>query len=251
MLQKLLTLTGFKEPPREDISKSNQSLLWYPLAEIVTPEMKTHGVYKNNYPIGAVVHFTAGRWQTNQDALNTLAHGRKSGYSYMMISREGVVYQASPLNQWGYHCGESKHPILGTSLSRKLVGIEICAAGKLTYIGDGKYKSWYGETFLENEVATCSDENEGELGFYHRFNLKQELALFQLLLWLKHNNEYFNFDYVLGHHEISGKKALGYWRKNDPSAALSKSMNELRNSLKRGTFWNKEANNGMIGERTK
>lgn len=243
---------NYQEVYRPNLSDQDQKLLWYPLAEIVSPRMKTQGIYSTNYPVGAVVHFTAGRSKTDQDALNSLAYGREQNFSYFTISRSGKVYQASPLNQWGYHCGESKHPILGNGLSRKLVGIELACAGKLDKIGDNKYKSWFGEVFESADVRECTGENWGEVGYYHKYSFEQEYALTNLILWLKVNNpSVFNLDYVLGHHEISGKQALGHWRKNDPGASLSMPMKYYRDKLKEGFLWNNVVKNGTTGEEIK
>jgi hypothetical protein len=53
-------------------------------------------------------------------------------------------------------------------------------------------------------------------------------------MWLKNNNpKIFDFDKVLGHHEVSGRVGLGYWRKIDPGGSLSMPMREYREYLKK------------------
>lgn len=243
---------NFQELSRPSLAEPGNKSFWYPLAEIIKPEMHTHELYAHNYPEGAVVHFTAGRSATDQDALNSLSYGREQGYSYFVIARSGKLFQASPLSNWGYHCGESKHPILGTGLSRKLVGIELANAGYLEKINENKYKSWFGEVFTADQVRYVDEKSDCQPGYYHKFSDQQEYALFNLLIWLKLNNpDVFNLDYVLGHHEISGLKALGHWRKNDPGGSISIPMQKLRDTLKKGFKWNSEHLNGTSGDLVK
>ena len=131
-----MTDTGLLEPVRPSMGEADARLLWYPHAEIVTPRMRTRGNYADNYPRGAVVHFTAGRDQTEGQARNSVQHGRENGYAYFVIGPTGQVYQACPLDEWGYHAGESHWIGLGTGVSSKLVGIEITNAGSCQVIGN-------------------------------------------------------------------------------------------------------------------
>lgn len=209
-----------KEPDRP-----NQGFeLYYPKAIIdLHGKMQTRGTYKDNYPIGAVVHHTAGRYGTG-----AIRSGLENGYLYYTIDHDGKVYQNFPINKWGYHCGQSSWPSLGSGLSNKLVGIEVASAGKVTKVGS-RYKAWFDMYLDDSQVRTITKEsykcNEG--GSYHKFTQAQEDSLIELLLWLKNNNpKVFNLDYVLGHSEISPT------RKNDPNGSLSMPMPELRKLLK-------------------
>ena len=216
------------EPDRPSMGERNARLLWYPLATIVTPHMKTRGTYPDGYPRGAIVHFTAGRDQTEAQARNTVSNGRETGYAFFVIGPEGEVYQAFPLDRWGYHAGESNWPGLGSGVSSRLVGIEVCNAGKL----DANRKSWFGVTYPASATRTVGEDYGCPAGIYRKYTPEQEVALFQLLLWLKANNPaVFHFAYVLGHHEVAGKRGLGWWRKNDPGGALSMTMDKFREEL--------------------
>lgn len=216
-----------KELDRPSQSESNKTLLWYPEAQIVEPEMETRGKYSKNYPMGAIIHFTAGRSKAgDRDALNTMTFGRKQGYAYFVVSSTGVVMQGHPLDRWGYHAGKSSYEGLGKSISSKLVGIEVCCAGKLEN-QNNEFKSWFGENYSENEVRYSKSKDNIQEGYYHKFNQLQEDALIKLLVWLKQNNsQVFQYKYVLGHDEV----APG--RKNDPGASLSMTMSELRMKLR-------------------
>jgi len=218
------------EPDRPARNAAGANLKWYPLAEIVTPHMPTQGNYPDGHPRGAVVHFTAGRDRDEGNARNTVAHGRENGYCFFVIGPTGMVYQAFPLDRWGYHAGESAWPGLGSGVSSKLVGIEVLSAGLL----DGNRKSWFGEQYAAAEVRSVTEAQHGcPRGIYRRFTNEQEEALKALLLWLKSNNpSVFALDLVLGHHEVAGMRGIGRWRKNDPGGALSVSMDAFRTGLR-------------------
>lgn len=187
------------------------NLMFYPRAKIIKG-MRSAGVYEHGHPVGAVVHFTAGRDENEQAAIDSLSWGAGENYAFYVIGPTGQVYQSIPLNQWNSHCGASSWPGLGTKLSNKLVGIEIACAGKLE-----NGKAWFGKSYPADQIRN---------GF-KKYTQAQEKALFELLRWLYENNpEVFNCDYILGHDEISPG------RKNDPGHSLSIKMSELRSAVK-------------------
>jgi len=206
-----------------------EKLLWYPKAVIMKNRMKGSGTYEHGYPQGAIVHFTAGRDKTEQDAIDSYEWGLGEGYVFFVIGPTGVVYQGFPLNVRGSHAGTSSWPGLGDSVSKYLVGIEVACAGLLE-----NGKSWFGVTYPEIETRRVSEQTwECPSGQYKRFTLEQEKSLVELITWLKKNNpDVFNLDYVLAHHEVAGKKGIGYWRKNDAGGSLSMPMNKFREYLK-------------------
>lgn len=189
--------------------------------------MKTQGKYKGNYPQGAVVHYTAGRFDKGEyDALSTLKDGISKGYCYFVISNDGIIYQSFPLDSWGYHAGDSYYPGLGHGVSRKLVGIELCNAGILTKQPNNKFKTWYGDTIPTVNVRTSLKRDNIKAGTYHMYTEAQESSLDRLIMFLHHNNPtVFHLNYVLGHDEVAPD------RKNDPGASLSRSMPEYRKYL--------------------
>lgn len=120
--------------------------LWFPRADR-TVAMHMRGNYAKGYPVGAVVHFTAGRRERGDiDAEQTMKNGRDNRYLYFCISSTGKVYQPAALNKWGSHCGESSHADLGHSLSNQLTGIEVCAAGRLKKTSLG-YEPWWNDEY--------------------------------------------------------------------------------------------------------
>ena len=207
-----------------------QKLLWYPVAKQVA-KMPSRGKFAKGYPYGLIVHFNAGR----NSATGTIDYGRTQGYNYLGMDREGQIYQPNPLNEWGYHAGTSSMKLNGktvSSVSQYLIGIEICSAGRVEKLskpeGDKKFKSWFGEKYTEEEIRYSGKKDNIQAGYYHKYTQKQEDALIAFCLWLKRNNpDVFSFDNVLGHDEVAPT------RKNDPGAALSMSMPELRELLKK------------------
>jgi len=228
-----------KSGDRPSLNSTNEKLLWYPQAVIPKEKMVTQGKYKNGYPRGAVVHYTAG----GNDPLNTLAWGREMKYCYFLIDRDGKVYQSFPLDQWGYHAGVSRW--LGVeSLSRHYVGIEVMSAGTLTKVPDNvddkeaKYAAWFhfnnatkklkkdAKLFSYDEVRFSNRSCNINPGIYHKFTEEQEESLIELLIWLKLNNpNVFQLAEVVGHDEIAPE------RKQDPGGALSMTMYSLRQKL--------------------
>lgn len=211
-----------QEPDRNPLVKQAQGVLWYPLAVIVEPEMKTRGKYPKGYPEGAVVHYTAGHSRKS-----AISQAQKHGWAYFVIDQPGEVYQAHPLDRWGYHAGVSEwgaqYP---NGVSKHLVGIEVVCAGKLTKSDDGSLRTWWGKEVPQENAILVSGKDWGDDGYYEKFTQEQEDSLVSLLFWLKTNSPWiFSANYVLGHHEVSPG------RKTDPGGSLSMPMDQLREEL--------------------
>lgn len=194
--------------------KGNKDL-WVPWAIRPSRSMSTSFTYPKGYPHGAIVHFTAGRDKTEQEALDSYNWGCDSGFTFFVIGPTGKLYQGFPLNKGGAHAGASYWPGLGSGVSSKLVGIEVACAGKL----DNRGKSWFGVTYPQDEIRN---------GF-KKYTPQQEETLIKLLVWLKKNcPDVFDVQYILGHDEC----AVPAGRKNDPGSSLSMTMDELRALIK-------------------
>jgi len=218
--------------------------LWVPFATPVSPYMKSRGTYAKKYPRGVVVHFTAGRYKGGKDkARDTMKNGRGNGFAFMCISHgeDATLFQGLPLDQWGYHAGESAWKGLLGTVSDDLVGIEMNCAGKLTKVGEKFYPYWAfdkkGRLFDLDEEIPASDVRyvtEAEYGcptgFYHKYSKAQETVLINTLVWLKNNDDkgVFDVNFILGHHEVAGLLGIKKWRKNDPGGSLSMPMQQLR-----------------------
>lgn len=228
--------------------------LWYPKAKKVYysngKEVRmgsSANKYSNDYPEGAVVHFTAGASRLkDKNAENDIRNATRKGYVFFCIASTGNVYQAAPLNVYGGHAGRSYYKELGKNVSNKLVGIEINNAGKMRKSGNG-FKTSFGRKHSAKDVRHVEEaysvyipkgvtNRKGKdvsgtypippSGYYLKYTREQETALWDLLVWLKENNPHtFKFKYVVGHDEIAP------WRKNDPGGALSVNMRELRRRL--------------------
>jgi N-acetyl-anhydromuramyl-L-alanine amidase AmpD len=197
--------------------------LWYPKAKIIKPPMPTHGKYPKGFPEGAIVHYTAG---VQDDSAEEIATGRSDGFAYMLIRADGTVYQAHPLDEWGYHAGGSTWPAFPHEVSVHTVGIEIACPGLLRGVA-GSYRTWYNDPVKDEQVRVVPHHDNQVAGPYQKYTSEQECALRILLQWLKSNsNGIFQYDFVLGHDEV----APG--RKEDPGGSLSMTMPEYRQFLK-------------------
>jgi len=216
-----------EEPERISISEPGQNLLSCPFATDLGNEHETRGNYPDDYPMGAVIHYTAGEGS----GMGTVNQGKRDGLAYWVIDRGGEIFQTHRLDRWGYHAGRSYYGGLGKSVSKRLLGIELISAGKLTQAGPGKFLTWYGKSILQTNVRMVESRDNIIGGAYHKITNEQCDALITLLIWLKNNNpEVFSFEYVIGHDEA----ARG--RKTDPGGVIPWAMPELREHL---TEWNK------------
>ena len=198
--------------------------------------MKTRGTYASNWPKGAVVHFTAGAMGPEEQ----LRAGAEAGHAYWCIGRDGKLFCAHSAEEWGYHAGGSRWCHLPKKLrgnvSDDLIGIEVVCAGKVEEIASGErwYRTWWNGLVPAKEVRYTPGVENQMPGHYHKFTPEQEGALTETILWLKAQHPaIFDLDLVLGHDEVSGLAGLGWWRKNDPGAALSMSLPAYREHLKK------------------
>lgn len=207
--------------------------MWVPpFAKIMKERMPTRGQYKKGWPVGAVIHYTAGR----DGAENTIKGGIKNGYAYWCIQRDGHLFAAHSAESWGYHAGKSAWRRLVGGVNDDLIGIEINTAGTVkpskTHVGF--FDTYFKTQLPASDVRAVPANNANQAkGFYHKYTPEQEKTLVDTLMWLKAQKpDIFDFDFVLGHDEVSGPLGIGYWRKVDPGGALSMTMPELRVFLK-------------------
>jgi N-acetyl-anhydromuramyl-L-alanine amidase AmpD len=214
-----------------------------PFAVQYKPKMKTHGAYPEGLR-GATIHFTAG-----EPGTGILDWGNQQGFAFLYIDRDGKLYQAHNLLEWGYHAGNSAHPKLKGGVTDDLVGIEIACAGRLRKVaGMDLYAPWFaikdgapGSGELDPQwvkesrcfpASECRYESQNDedsvAGWYHKFTREQEDTLVKVLGWLKNNIPTFDCELILSHFEVA--KPVG--RKNDVSGALGMSMEQLRASVK-------------------
>lgn len=209
-----------------------------PFANVMKEKMPERGVYAKGSPLGVVVHFTAG----HDGAAKTILGGIKNKYTFWCIERDGDLFCAHRYKYWGYHAGESGWRMLAKklvgSVSDDLLGIEINAYGRVDAIKGkpGRYLTWFKKEIGDEEVRYTPGGANQCPGYYHVYTAAQIETLIKTILWLKAKNpDVFDFDYVLGHDEVSGPTSgiTKSWRKNDPGAALPMTMPEFRALLKK------------------
>jgi N-acetyl-anhydromuramyl-L-alanine amidase AmpD len=213
------------------INKEKEILKKYPEAIVLKDEpiMSRGGTYKNKFPEGAIVHFTAG-WQT-QKGKDAVSFANKNGHRYFFIDEHGQVFQQFCLTGYGPHAGVSKCPVTKrTTVSQYYVGIEVACGGRLE---DADKDGQVDDTYFKNNVhpmnirtGSISEKwQKSSYGSYEKFTLAQEISLKKLLEWLC--KEGMNPELIFGHDEVAPE------RKNDPGLSLSTSMEEFRKEIKR------------------
>jgi len=190
--------------------------------------MKKAGTYKNGFPEGIILHFTAG-WQ-NQKPSDAISSANKSGYRFFFIAADGSVVQNFDLSGYGGHAGESLCPVTKRSgVSKYYVGIEVACAGSLSDVDkDGAIDdTWFKQLNLPADTVRSGEiKNKWQTskGVFQKFTPAQEAAILELCIWLCRNG--CNPDLIFGHDEVAPK------RKNDPGLSLSMSMDDFRKTIK-------------------
>lgn len=236
---------------RPRLETASTAALWCPFAS-EGPSMRARGPYQHGYPIGAVVHYTAGRFAGGAEQATRVMRDSARKHWYFAIADDGTILQPGPLNQWGSHAGRSWAKGLEDDpdqdyhwLSQYLVGVEVLSAGWVTSRGDAHAPYWNPKfspsdtLFGPDEVRYASGDAWSNVtmdSYYHRYTAAQEAALRRLLLWLYMNNPtVFRIDNILGHDEVAVRRQPGpptLGRKQDPGGALSVSMATLREEIK-------------------
>lgn len=181
------------------------------------------------FPRGAIIHYTASRASSEDDALRVFSDLSKRGIKAVTIGPTGRCYFPSDWDtRWGPHAGQSYHPVLGEYVSKFTIGFEVVCEGKLEF-KDGKYYSWFGSVVPKERVNSYSKRvGNIHVGHYAAFTPAQIERLIELLLGLKQKHKQFDLNLVLGHDEV----ALPPGRKIDPGGSLGMTMQEFRDLLK-------------------
>ena len=158
-----------------------------------------------------VMHFTAGR--SFSKSLNTLTTQKVS--AHLLVGREGEIAQMVDFNYKAWHAGASSWKGFG-GINAYSIGIEMDNAGKLTKIGDSKWKTWFGK--LITDEADVYEDVYGK--FWHSYTKKQLEKIWDITKLL---HEEYNFEEVLNHSDIAPA------RKTDAGPAFP--MKKLREHL--------------------
>ncbi len=234
-LQLELRETHLYEPDRfRDRVRKRKTKPAYRVPEMreVPCEVKTHGQYltDSGKPRGLVIHYTAGRSDSCDDAVSTLSDMAMNGYGCLVMDHWGRIFQAQNqgMNDIAWHAGRSER-IGYTGLSRYCLGMEICCAGRLDESG----KTWWGKQISKYDLNKTKSETimQGESkhlnpGTYHKFTAQQESSLINFILWQLDTNPEFDLSWVMGHDEISPG------RKTDPGGSLSMTMPAFRDHIR-------------------
>jgi N-acetyl-anhydromuramyl-L-alanine amidase AmpD len=195
---------------------------YYPMAKTHGDPMKTQGRYAQDWPEGAIIHYTG-----SSNIHGTFKSAFDNDYCFYLIDKDGSVYQRFKSFEWGFHAGQSTCPLTKRKyVHRFYAGIELESYGKL--IEDkGIYKTSFGRKVEDKLVRRIvKDDDRHREGAWEKFTKAQETSLIQLLTWLYNSNpNVFKMDQVFAHHEVSPG------RKVDVGGCLSYSMDKFRDLL--------------------
>lgn len=202
--------------------------LWIPWA-LDAPSGAKRGRYKNKYPRGLVLHWTAGHRNGLKEGNELM---RNTGMLYLLGDAKGDIAQSDSLQWHGYHAGKSSHKFASGYVSDEFVGLELQASGLLKKKG-GKFMPWFDYPVPKEEVVYSKTRENIYGGYYHMYTREQMLAARKLVCWLYLNNpDVFSIDRVVGHDEVSPG------RKVDPGASPTEDGKVLAMSEFRRLCWN-------------
>jgi len=169
-----------------------------------------------------ILHYTSGR--IKRKARDFIKSFIERGLCTYFIDQYGVIWQQFDGDKCGYHVGKNKWK--GKNIGRKCAGVEVACPGKVEYIGDGKYKSWFKEIYSRDQVRTISKEQvlSGDYttqGHFVIYNNKQETAIAELMAW--HVAKGLPKENLLGHDVVAWPRG----RKSDHSGSLSMPLKEF------------------------
>jgi N-acetylmuramoyl-L-alanine amidase len=166
-----------------------------------------------------IIHFTAGA--NVESAIRTLCDVERRVSAHLVVARDGEVTQLLPFNIIGWHAGRSKwHEREG--FNKYSIGIEIDNAGQLEE-RDGRYESWFGRAYSEEEVVRGVHRNQTAETCWHRYTPEQLRVVEALCAALI---EGYGIKHILGHEEIAPN------RKVDPGPGFP--LDQMRARLLEG-----------------
>jgi len=149
-----------------------------------------------------VIHYTAGR--SARESIGFLATRAAEASAHVVIARDGTITQMVPFDRVAWHAGKSLWEGI-RGLNSHSLGIELDNAGMLKRGPNGKWFSWFGDRYPEEEVAEAVHRNEkGVVRGWHVYTPKQLAAALELATLLVRS---YGIRDVIGHDDISpGRK---------------------------------------------
>jgi len=166
----------------------------------LTPNRTKNFILK---PEGIIVHDTAGRLDGNT-SVNWFMNPSAKASAHLVIHRDGKVTQLAPFNTKAWHAGRSnlngRHGVNSFS-----VGIEIVNPGKLTPLGNDRYRSWFGEIYKDSDFDILEKTtHEHGAGGWMNYTEEQLITVEAICVALF---EKYNLQWIWPHWKVSpGRK---------------------------------------------
>lgn len=217
------------DPKPEPVRPKTPKTDFIPFAKKSKAVMPTKSVQDPKY---FIVHWTAGTPESTIE--DTLQYGKENGYTFMALSRDGILGQSVPTNAGGYHVGNA------SVSSFECLGVEVCCAGRLEKVGD-LYVPWFAKNsdgsinkarcIPADQVIYDKDndaDDESFEGYYQKYSDAQMKTLTKLALYL-HEAYDIAWENIRGHDMVATPKG----RKTDPGFSIGEGgMTQFRKNVK-------------------
>lgn len=255
-------------PENPPVEKPKERLLEIPWA-IQLPKIKTQGKYRFGYAESSTIHFNAGHhnpynlhaYLKSKNYPVIIIDREGKTYQTMPLDEWGWHAGKSSHVSQGYDVNSMNKyslpfEVLSAGGVKKLkAGTKVISNGKLEKLVTEKFAPWfalqnnkkkpfykhYRKSRLINssEVRYSPGEENILKGYYEKFTPIQETELIRTLVWLYKNDtkNVFKIENIIGHDECRNEwkknhPTVRISAKNDPGAALSMTMNELRDEVR-------------------
>lgn len=154
-------------------------------------------------PEGIVVHDTAGNLD-GASSVNWFMNPAARASAHLVVDRDGKITQMASFNVKTWHAGRSKFEGR-VGVNSFSIGIEIVNPGKLTPLGGGRYRAWFGTVYGDKEYVIAEKTTpEHGTGGWMDYTAEQLGAIEGLSVALF---EKYNLKWIWPHWKISpGRK---------------------------------------------
>ena len=175
------------------------------------PQYPTGNMGGTMSPKILVIHYTAGP----QDAHGTAKYFQNPASkvsAHLNVGEDGTITQSVPFNRVAWHAGVSSWAGL-SGLNNHSIGIEVINPGPLERLANGRYKSWWGKIYSDDDypIFQATHKSGRPTAYWIPFTEAQNEVLLEVGALLMNN---YKLNEAVGHDMISPG------RKTDPGPTM-------------------------------